>query len=328
MKYTTNTHQLCIKNIYKNSIFFDIETTGLSRERSHIYLIGVGVCTNEIYTIHQWFSESNEEEKNIIEEFLAFITPYDTLLHFNGASFDIPFVNHRAQLYGLKGISQDITSVDLYKNISPYKNILKLDNLQQKTIEQFLDINRDDEYDGGKLIKIYKDYIKKPTGEALNLLLLHNHDDMLGLAKLTVIDAYVKLFSGLAEIKITNAYKNSYSDSDNNLCEELIYELITDINLPKKISYGNDNYYIIANNNTVILKVSLIDNKLKYYYDNYKDYYYLPAEDMAIHKSVATYVDKEHRKPATTDTCYSKINYNEDLLTNIDYIKNAINHIK
>lgn len=328
MRYITNTHELNIENPYGNSIFFDIETTGLNRDKAFIYLIGVGVLFNNTYTIHQWFADSKDDEVIIINNFLSFIESYDTLIHYNGNSFDIPFVNHRAKCYGISGISPSINSIDIYKNITPYKNILKLTNLQQKTIELFLDINRDDIYDGGKLINIYKSYTKNPSDDALSHLLLHNHDDMLGIARLMVMENYVKLFIGQADIKINNSYLNSYKNSDNETCEELIYEMTTDTNIPKKISYGNDDCYIIVKDNIIVLKVKLFDGKLKYYHDNYKDYYYLPTEDMAIHKSVATFVDKSHRKPATANNCYSKINYTDELLTNIDYVKNVISHIK
>lgn len=54
------------------------------------------------------------------------------------------------------------------------------------------------------------------------------------------------------------------------------------------------------------MRIPLYHGELKYFYPNYKDYYYLPAEDMAIHKSVAAYVDKNHRTQATAATCYSK----------------------
>ncbi|MDE5873841.1 MAG: elongation subunit of DNA-dependent DNA polymerase, partial [Lachnospiraceae bacterium] len=37
---------------------------------------------------------------------------------------------------------------------------------------------------------------------------------------------------------------------------------------------------------------------------NYREYYYLPAEDMAVHKSVATYVDKDYRVQAKKENCY------------------------
>ena len=45
---------------------------------------------------------------------------------------------------------------------------------------------------------------------------------------------------------------------------------------------------------------------LKYFYPNYKDYYYLIYEDQAIHKSVGEFVDKGARVKATKETCYTK----------------------
>ena len=48
----------------------------------------------------------------------------------------------------------------------------------------------------------------------------------------------------------------------------------------------------------------LTASHLKFFFDNYRDYYYLPAEDMAVHKSVASYVDKNYREPAKKETCY------------------------
>ena len=54
------------------------------------------------------------------------------------------------------------------------------------------------------------------------------------------------------------------------------------------------------------INAPIYTEELKFFFDNYRDYYYLPAEDMAIHKSVATYVDKDFRKKATADNCYTK----------------------
>ena len=45
---------------------------------------------------------------------------------------------------------------------------------------------------------------------------------------------------------------------------------------------------------------------MKYFYSNYKDYYYLPDDDMAIHKSVAAYVDKNYKMKATAQNCYTR----------------------
>ncbi|MDE6737678.1 MAG: hypothetical protein K2K07_01090, partial [Lachnospiraceae bacterium] len=35
-------------------------------------------------------------------------------------------------------------------------------------------------------------------------------------------------------------------------------------------------------------------------------YYYLPEEDVALHKSVASFVDKEHRVQAGAANCYTR----------------------
>lgn len=46
--------------------------------------------------------------------------------------------------------------------------------------------------------------------------------------------------------------------------------------------------------------------ELKTFFKDYKDYYYLPAEDYAIHKSVGEFVDRSARKQATAHTAYIK----------------------
>ena len=56
----------------------------------------------------------------------------------------------------------------------------------------------------------------------------------------------------------------------------------------------------------MLLRLPVYDGVLKHFYPDYKNYSYLPAEDTAIHKSVAVYVDKSQRMPATAATCYTK----------------------
>ena len=63
---------------------------------------------------------------------------------------------------------------------------------------------------------------------------------------------------------------------------------------------------LLINNDQLSLTIPVITDSLKFFFPNYKEYYYLIKEDMAIHKSVATYVDKDFRKKATADNCYTK----------------------
>ena len=46
--------------------------------------------------------------------------------------------------------------------------------------------------------------------------------------------------------------------------------------------------------------------ELKYFFPDYKNYYYLPLEDQAVHKSVGAFVDPEHRQKAKAANCYQR----------------------
>ncbi len=76
--------------------------------------------------------------------------------------------------------------------------------------------------------------------------------------------------------------------------------------LPADISYGINDCYFSGHKEDGKLRVPLYEEELKYFYSNYKDYYYLPKEDIAVHKSVASFVDKEYREQATARNCYTR----------------------
>ena len=76
---------------------------------------------------------------------------------------------------------------------------------------------------------------------------------------------------------------------------------------PVSVEAKSDLMTVSLAGSTVMLEITCITGKLLYFFDNYQDYYYLPSEDEAIHKSIATYVDREHRKNATRENCYTKV---------------------
>ena len=53
--------------------------------------------------------------------------------------------------------------------------------MKQKAIEQFLGVEREDIYSGGQLIEVYQDYLSSQDQALLDLLLLHNADDLRGM---------------------------------------------------------------------------------------------------------------------------------------------------
>ena len=84
----------------------------------------------------------------------------------------------------------------------------------------------------------------------------------------------------------------------------LLFSITLDYPLPKRVTLGINNVLITGFQYEATINVPIITDELKFYFDNYKEYYYLPAEDMAVHKSVAQYVDKDYREQAKKDNCY------------------------
>ena len=132
-----------------NILFFDIETTGLSPKNASVYLIGAAVIEDKKWTLHQWFAENTAEEEAILDAFLQFSVPYKKLVHFNGTTFDIPFLQAKCKKYGLTASFAEMEQTDIYRQISPFKNLLKLSNCKQKSLEEFLGLNREDPFNGG-----------------------------------------------------------------------------------------------------------------------------------------------------------------------------------
>lgn len=285
-------------------LFVDIETTGFTAKSSSLYLIGAAYYSDGYWYIRQWFAENYAEETDILDIFFTFAASYTHLIHFNGNNFDLPYMLQKCEQYGLSYHFDNFEGIDLYKRISPYKFFLNTPNCKQKTLEKFLGVNRRDMYNGGQLINIYHTYVKRPTEFHYQLLALHNSDDMKGMLRLTSLLAYYDLFNGKLRAKKVAA--TSYQDSvgiDRHILQ-MTLELPT--TLPRPLSVSANGCSFNGEGKTGILEVPIYDEEMKYFYSNYKDYYYLPVEDTAIHKSVASFVDKEHRMQATAATCYTR----------------------
>ena len=285
-------------------LFLDIETTGFTAKSSYLYLIGCAYFqANKWHTI-QWMAENYEQEADILNAFFEFAKLYKYLFHFNGNNFDLPFLTQKSRQFSLHYNFEHFIGIDLYKRISSYKFFLKLPNCKQKTLEQFLGINRTDVFSGGELIGIYHDYVKNPTEFSEKALFLHNADDLKGMLEVLPMLAYCDLFSGVAKAKKVQA--NYYKDVNGNRRKELLITLSLPNALPKPVSASANNCYFKGDNETATLKVPIYEEELKYFYSNYKDYYYLPSEDVALHKSVAGFVDKAHRLQASAANCYTR----------------------
>ncbi len=332
---------------WEEILFLDIETTGLSADRDELYLIGCAFREENIWHVRQWFSESPEDEPLILASFMNFASRYRLLIHYNGDRFDLPWLKTKCDKYRIAYTLEQITkSIDLRRSIFPYRQLLGLSDCGQKTIEQFLGVEREDRYNGKELIDIYRGYVQLPSQESFSLLIGHNADNVRGMLQLLPILQYVDFFrafenlppicvrggtmqvlvsdkdqdifqtgpmfnritSDILPIQARKVQANTYTDYDGGTRREVYMKLALNVYLAAPFALHLDGCYFSVNGDSAVLRVPLYDCELKYFYANYKDYYYLPAEDQAVHKSIAQFVDKLYRVPATADTCYTRKN--------------------
>ncbi|MBD5534308.1 MAG: ribonuclease H-like domain-containing protein [Lachnospiraceae bacterium] len=285
-------------------LFLDIETTGFTAKSSFLYIIGCAYFENSTLHTIQWMAESYEQERDLLEAFFQFASRFRCLVHFNGNNFDIPYLQQKCIRYALPYSFDDFEGIDLYKRISPYKFFVKLPNCKQKTIEQYLGYEREDAYTGSELAGVYQEYVQNPTELAKDSLLLHNQEDLLGMFRILPILAYYDIFN--KPVKVKKVQASSYTDYTGRRRQELIMKLALPTPLPVPVSSSANGCYFRGEGDTASLRVPIVEEELKYFYANYKDYYYLPEEDIALHKSVAGFVDKAHRIQASAATCYTR----------------------
>lgn len=288
----------------ERALFFDIETTGFSPVRSGLYLIGCATRHGSRLLLDQFFAENRQDEPELLRSFSALLAEYDTVISFNGTGFDIPYLKAKYRAHDISDPFCTCVLLDIYKEISRLKTLLALPDLKQKSIESFLGITRQDTYSGGELIEVYQAYRRAPSTDALALLRQHNYDDVLCMPYLLPILAYHRLFGG--DLSLLSVEADESAAPGGTIERALLFTLQSVYPIPRPVSLRRGDCCLTAKADTVRLRIRLFDGELSYFFDNPKEYYYLPAEDRAIHKSLAAYVDHAHRRQATAATCYTK----------------------
>lgn len=281
-----------------SSFFFDIETTGLSPKNSYIYLIGVLYFQNNSWYSHQWLAQEESEESSILNAFFSFCTSYQTMIHFNGRRFDLPFILERCrQLHILCPLSS-FSEFDLYQNIRPLKQLLKLENLTQRYLEQYLDIQRIDSYSGKQLIAIYHSYQKQLSSQLETALFLHNYEDLTGMTAIVPLLSFHSLKEGNFSIKSVLPIEDPVHGFSLKISVTLPYVL------PLPVSFKNAYGAFSAKEKECHFLIFGIKTTLKHYFPDYKNYDYLTFEERIIHKSLSSYVERSHRRSAKPEECY------------------------
>lgn len=279
--------------------FFDIETTGLSPDVSSLYLIGAlwrgGVC--DTVHIRQWFADDYVSEKELLASFSEFIAGFTTVVHFNGSGFDIPYIEKKCGQLGLPSPFSQPDSLDIFREIRALKTFFDVPDLKLVTVEKLAGFTRRDNLSGKDCISVYSDFMQKKffkdneMERKRDMLLRHNEEDLIGAYLSSQLLSYRCPFD-LGHIEEHGGTVRIFSSFPGAF--------------PLSLTGTTDAppYTIHFEDSRVRLELPLHEGGLFHFFKNYKDYYYLPAEDTAIHKSVGIYVDRRFREPAKASNCY------------------------
>lgn len=172
----------------RKTIFVDTETSGVSGGGGTIpFLIGIGYYYGGQFRVEQFFVDSHSREEGMLDLVAQFVTPFHTLVTFNGKTFDIPLLETR---YLLKRKVSPFSRMEHLDLLHPSRQLwnLTLDNCRLQTIERdILGFHRDDDLPSHEIPQAYFDYVRWGKADPLYRVFGHNAHDIISLMAVTYL---------------------------------------------------------------------------------------------------------------------------------------------
>lgn len=298
-------------------ILVNIETTGLRPSSCFIFMSGWAVCVKNDHagsdtqessevrgtdlhlSCRTLLAGSRRDEESIMRSLREAIASSRRLILFGAYSFALRFLSERWMNYGDDDfLAPGKKVLCIQKILTPWKERLNFPSLKKYDIEKKLGFYRSERISGEELISVYSCWEKERTPGCRDRLIAHSEEDLrslFALSRYCAFTDFTKNPSGVPE-EITLGGDGTLSVRLS--CPEIF---------PCEASWKNRFAGISLCGSTASFCISAFRGTLKYFLPGkVSEYYYLPEEDCAVHKSVALFVDKDHREKATPATCYVK----------------------
>ena len=162
-------------------LFLDIETCGLTS--APVFLVGLCHIGERNLVLRQLFARDYSEERALLAEMERILGEYDFLITYNGKTFDIPFLRHRAVHHRMR-----------FQTAIPHLDLLwmvrrrwrdRLPDCRLKTLEwRVLRRMRAGDIDGSEIPGSYHEYVKHGQPHRLLPVFHHNLLDLVAMAEL------------------------------------------------------------------------------------------------------------------------------------------------
>lgn len=171
---------------YRKLLFLDTETTGLSGGAGTVaFEIGLGWIEPRGMVIRQYVMRDYDEEPAMLSEIAEVFSRFDTVITFNGKSFDLPLLESRMTM---NWIRLHVTAWPHFDLLHAARRVykLRLGRCSLGALEAaVLDSERVDDLPGALVPQRYFDFLKTREFALLEDVLRHNKQDVQSLAELT-----------------------------------------------------------------------------------------------------------------------------------------------
>ncbi len=167
--------------------FIDTETTGLAGgSGTYAFMVGVGRFEDDGFRLVQFFMREPGEEPALLHALEHFLAPCETVVSFNGKSYDLPLLQARYITNGWPFPLQKSAHLDLlhlarriWRERLPSRALSYLEEhiLQQPRTEE--------DTPGWMIPQMYFDYLQTGDARPMKGIFYHNAMDILSLAALT-----------------------------------------------------------------------------------------------------------------------------------------------
>ncbi len=164
-------------------VYLDTETTGLAGGAGTLaFLIGAASVTREGFALKQWFIREHGEEASALASLSCYLSDFDTLVSYNGRSYDQPLLETRYTLARQKTPFSRLEHLDLlYGARRLWK--LRFESCRLVELErQILGHERVGDVPGELIPQLYFDFLRTGRADRLKAVLEHNALDILTLA--------------------------------------------------------------------------------------------------------------------------------------------------
>jgi len=172
---------------WKKMVFLDTETSGLAGgSGSFAFLIGLGFIMPEGFRLIQLFMRDPAEEGALLATLGRFLVGYDTVVTFNGKTFDIPLLNNRHVLNKQSSPFSTFNHIDMLPMARRiWRNRLPSRALKDLEVDILHLTRSEDEVPGWMIPDMYFDFLRTRDARPMAGIFYHNGMDILSLAALT-----------------------------------------------------------------------------------------------------------------------------------------------